>query len=270
MSETRVNWPSLLEDALTTPGNLYDTYSRFHSYSLANMMLFRQQGYDEPMASMKAWNQLKRRVKLGAHAGMVIVPKLIKEPPVEGETQEEKKERIARLVGFKPVNGVFGYSQTTGEDIPPRPTPGWDLITALGKLGISERPFDQPDGNMQGCSIGLEFAINPMAVNRTKTVFHELGHILLGHTLGHGLDGEHYHRGIQEFQAESVAYLAMNELGLLDEDTATRSRGYIQHWLGEERPPDKAIQQVFTAADRILRSGRVEVSGEAEAPPDSL
>jgi hypothetical protein len=59
-----------------------------------------------------------------------------------------------------------------------------------------------------------------------------------------------------EFQAEAVAYLAMNELGQLDDDTASWSRGYIQHWLRDEQPPDKAIQQVFRATDAILKAGR--------------
>jgi len=48
----------------------------------------------------------------------------------------------------------------------------------------------------------------------------------------------------------------MHELDLLDDDQAAESRGYIQHWLKAEHPPDKAIQQVFTATDRILKAGR--------------
>jgi hypothetical protein len=47
--------------------------------------------------------------------------------------------------------------------------------------------------------------------------------------------------------------------GQFDDETAAASRGYIQHWLADEQPPDRAIQQVFTAADRILRAGRMPV-----------
>jgi hypothetical protein len=50
----------------------------------------------------------------------------------------------------------------------------------------------------------------------------------------------------------------MNELELMDDETAAHSRGYVRHWLGEEQPPDQAIRQVFTAADRIRRAGKVE------------
>ncbi len=54
----------------------------------------------------------------------------------------------------------------------------------------------------------------------------------------------------------------MNELEQLDEATATRSRGYIQDWLRGERPPDKAIRQVFAVTDQILMAGRVAVAAK--------
>lgn len=253
MAEARVDWQHLLEDALTTPGNLSGVYDRFHDYSLTNMLLFRQQGIHEPVASYSRWKSLGRHVVRGARAKEVIVPVIIHET---AETLEEKRERVAHLVGFKVVRAVFGLSDTEGPELEPRPTPGWDLQTALGKLGIRERPFDQTNGNLQGYSIGLEFAINPIAVNPTKTRFHELGHIVLGHTIPSHYEEYSTHRGIMEFQAEAVAYLAMNELGQLDEQTASVSRGYIQHWLQDEQPPDKAIQQVFRAADALLKAGR--------------
>jgi len=69
----------------------------------------------------------------------------------------------------------------------------------------------------------------------------------------------------KEFQAEATAYLLENELELMDEETAAHSRGYIQHYLQGEHPPDTAIRQIFTAADRILRAGRIEVAAQDEA-----
>jgi hypothetical protein len=90
-------------------------------------------------------------------------------------------------------------------------------------------------------------------VDRRKTVAHEIGHIVLGHTTHYDLD---MHRGMREFEAEATAYLFMNEVGLLDEETAAHSRGYVQHWLDGERPDDKSIQRVFRATEAILRSGR--------------
>lgn len=258
MPETKVDWPQLMNEALTAPGNLGNTYSRFHEYSITNELLFLIQGLHEPMASYSRWKALGRQVKAGSRAKEVIVPVLVNEKPPEDETLDEKRERVARLVGFKVVRAVFGLSDTEGNELPDIPTPGWDLQSALDKLGIREVPFESTNGNLQGYSHGLEYAINPIAVNRLKTTYHELGHIVLGHTLPHHFEEYQAHRGIYEFQAEAVSYLVMNELELMDDETASHSRGYIRHWLGEEQPPDQAIRQVFTAADRILRAGRVE------------
>lgn len=263
MPETKLDWQQLLNEALTAPGNLGNVYSRFHDYSLTNCLLFLMQGLHEPVASYSRWQSLGRQVVKGAKAKEVIVPLLVNEKPPEDETLEEKRERAARLIGFKVVRAVFGVSDTEGKDLSPVPTPGWDLQKALDKLGIHEAPFTSTNGNLQGYSHDLEFAINPVAVNRNKTVYHELGHIVLGHTLPHHFEEYQAHRGVMEFQAEAAAYLVMNELEVMDEETASHSRGYIRHWLGEEQPPDQAIRQVFTAADRILRAGRIAVANEA-------
>jgi antirestriction factor ArdC-like protein/uncharacterized protein DUF955 len=263
MPETKLDWLKLMGEALTAPGNLGNTYSRFHDYSITNMFLFMMQGLHEPVASYSRWKALGRQVSKGAKANEVIVPVLVNEKLPEDEPLEEKRERVAKLIGFKVVRAVFPLSATEGPEPPDIPIPGWDLQTALGKLGIREVPFDSTNGNLQGYSRGLEFAINPIAVKRDKTVAHELGHIVLGHTLPHHYELYQTHRGIMEFQAEATSYLIMNELELMDDETASISRGYIKHWLKDEQPPDQAIRQVFTAADRILRAGRVDAHSDA-------
>jgi hypothetical protein len=143
--------------------------------------------------------------------------------------------------------------------------PEWDFDTALQQLGIHLVPFTPLSGNLQGYSRNRDIAINPLAVNPAKTRFHEIGHVVLGHTTTVGLAEYQQHRGIYEFQAEVTAYLTMNELERLDEATATSSRGYIQDWLRHERPPDKAIRQVFTATDKISQAGRFAVSEAIES-----
>ncbi len=68
-----------------------------------------------------------------------------------------------------------------------------------------------------------------------------------------------------EFQAEATAYLAMNELGRLDDESASHSRGYIRHWLQAEQPGDREIRLVFAATEQILRAGRLSVGGVTAA-----
>lgn len=65
----------------------------------------------------------------------------------------------------------------------------------------------------------------------------------------------HHHRGLMEFQAESTAYLTMNELDAIDQFDAPESRAYIRGWLKDQEPEDAAIKQVFTATDRIIKAG---------------
>lgn len=267
MPETKkLDSPQLMEQALTAPGNLGQTYSRFHDYSITNEMLFFMQELHEPVASRSTWQSLGRTMIKGYKPKQVIVPVLINEPaPREegtAETLEGKKERVARLIGFKLIHGVFPLSATEGKDLPERNIPDWNWQTMLDRFGITEESFTSTNGNLQGYSYDLRFAINPIAVDPDKTRFHEVAHILFGHTLKHGLGGKAYDRGIQEFQAEATAYIVMNELGVLRDETASTSRAYIRHYLGEERPPDQAIRQVFVVADRILKAGRIAALAE--------
>jgi hypothetical protein len=135
--------------------------------------------------------------------------------------------------------------------------PGWDLDRALSTLEISRQPYQLIDGNTQGYSWGRNFAINPVAADATRTTFHELGHIVLGHTTPQPAEDQPaVHRGEREFQAEATAYLTLNELERLTPESASHSRGNIQHWMDAERPSDRAIRQVFAATDTILRAGR--------------
>lgn len=259
--QPKLNWSQLMDEALNAPGNLTGVYDRFHEYSITNMILFLSQGIHEPVASYKRWQSLGRHVLKGTRAKEVIVPVLVKgepEPVQEDEPIEQKRERIARLVGFKLVRGVFPLSDTEGKEPPPVQLPGWDVETALEKLKITRVPFEALDGNIQGYSRGREIALNPIAVSPEKTLFHELGHVVLGHTLTSQLSEYAQHRGIMEFQAEATSYLALNELEKLDEETASHSRGYIRHWLSNEQPPgEREIRLVFAATETILKAGRL-------------
>lgn len=117
--QTKVDWPQLMNEALTAPGNLTGVYDRFWDYSFGNMMLFLMQGIREPVASYSRWKSLGRQVVRGARAKEVIVPILVNEKPSEEDELEEKRERVARLIGFKAVRAVFTLSQTEGKDLPP-------------------------------------------------------------------------------------------------------------------------------------------------------
>lgn len=249
-----IEWANLLETALTAPGHISDVYTRFHNYSFMNQILLLSQGVLEPVATYNRWQDMDRQVLKGSKAYGIVRPIIIEKKNEAGDVEE-------RIKRYKVVKALFGISQTEGKELPPAEPIGWDLDTAHQNLDIRRGPFESLNGNMQGYSFGREYALNPVAGNPTKTTFHELGHIVLGHTTDEELEEYQAHRGVKEFQAEATSYLTMNELGVLDETAASESRGYVQSWLGGERPEDVAIREVFVATDTILKAGRLAVDG---------
>jgi len=130
------------------------------------------------------------------------------------------------------------------------------MARALGKLGIHQVEYDETNGNLQGYSRGLEFAISPIAANRIKTTFHKIGHMVLGHTVGEQFQRYRDHRGQMEAEAEITAALCMHHLGLLDEQTAGQTRGYVQHWNGSEEFPEASARKILKTAGAIIQAGR--------------
>lgn len=254
-TERTLDWPQLLETALTQPGSVGDTYQRFWSYSFLNCIYLMMQRCEGPIATYSRWQALGRQVVKGSKAYEIVRPITIKR-----EDEATGEEHV--FTRFKPVRCIFSYNQTEGDPLPPAPEPPtWSYEEAKQHLDIHEVPFNALEGNMQGYSYQREIAINPLARFPQKTRLHEMGHVLLGHTVPPA-EGEYRpHQGLREWQAESVAYLAGNELGLLDDEAATVSRGYVQGWMAGEQPSDIAIRQVFGATDKILRAGRVAIEG---------
>ena len=91
--------------------------------------------------------------------------------------------------------------------------------------------------------------------------------MLLHTSEGDFTDTEQMTRNLREVEAESVALLCCEALGLEGADYA---RGYIQHWLYEgigydaDAIPEKSAQNIFRAADQILRAGRSARERSAE------
>jgi antirestriction protein ArdC len=73
--------------------------------------------------------------------------------------------------------------------------------------------------------MGVKSPLNPLAALPHKTTFHEIAHIVLGHTTTERLvDSEQTARHIPEVEAESVALICCKTLGL---EGAEFCRGYV-------------------------------------------
>ena len=134
----------------------------------------------------------------------------------------------------------FSLNQTEGDEFAVESvTPAWDAVTAMAALDIIEEPFEHLQGNHLGYararSIGLNHPLNPL---KHKTRFHEMAHVVLGHTAVADMhDDEALTRQIEEAEAEGVAYLLC---ALLDLPGQAESRFYIQAGCKAERCPRRA------------------------------
>ena len=149
----------------------------------------------------------------------------------------------------------FSLNQTEGDEFTAESiTPAWDALTAMAALDITEEPFEHLQGNHLGYARGRYIGINPLNPLKHKTRFHEMAHVVLGHTaIADMHDDETLSRQIEEAEAEGVAYLLC---ALLDLPGQAESRFYIQGWLQGAALPEKSAKRIFGAADRIMKAGQ--------------
>jgi len=257
MSNTTVNWSGLLSDAVNQPGIISSAYSTFYQYSIGNQMLaysqLKSRGEQlSPIATYKRWQALGRQVKKGAKALQLCMPVTI------SKTDKQTGDKTGEMFqAFVLKNNWFALSQTEGADYQHESaTPDWSKELALSALGITEVAFSMLDGNCQGYATGKNIAVNPVAVLPHKTRFHELAHVVLGHTAEATMsDSERTPRDIKEVEAESVAYICCSILNL---PGLVESRGYIQNWLQGNSITDKTAQKIFGAAEKILKAGKAK------------
>lgn len=255
------NWTHLLDEAITKPGLLLKAYNAFHNYSIGNQVLAIVQCHQReiepgPLSTFPGWKEKGRYVKKGERALMLCMPITCRD--------KEGSDPDARFTRFVYKNRWFVLSQTEGEEVPSVEIPAWDRQRALQTLGIEEIPFDTTNGNAQGFSRKRSIAISPLAVLPHKTTFHELGHVLLGHTAEADFsDAEALPRSLQEVEAESVALICCETLEL---PGAEYARGYIQNWMGGGSPiPEHSAQRIFRVADQILKAGTPAKGDEKDA-----
>jgi antirestriction protein ArdC len=253
----QVQFRQLLEEAVTKPGAMMRAYSLFWNYSLGNQILALIQANQRaialgPIASFNRWKELGRHVKRGEKAITLCMPvtckRTIKEQGPDGAVTESE-------VAFKRFvfrRNWFMLAQTDGAEYQAPPIPAWDRARALHTLGVEEILFEMMNGNVQGYARERQIAINPLAQMPAKTTFHELAHIELGHTSEAIHDSEALPRNLKEVEAEAVALLCLESLGM---DGAEYCRGYIQNWLAGAEIPERSAQRIFSAADKILKAG---------------
>jgi antirestriction protein ArdC len=218
-------WGELLRDAVEKPGRMLAAYTAFHNYSFGNALLALEQCVRRnlqpgPLNTYRGWLERKRHIRKGETGITLCMPMPFKRTTnTDGTNEEPIEPQTCYAFRFRPY--WFVHAQTEGED-----------------TYIAQR----------------EIAINPLATLPHKTTFHEVAHVVLGHTTSEPfVDDECTPRHLREVEAESVALICCETLGL---DGAEFCRGYIQHWLKAEKEiPNHNAARIFTAATSILKAG---------------
>lgn len=246
----------------------------FHAYSWQNrLLLWMQNDQATYVAGFHTWRKLGRHVKRGEHGLMILAPLVGRaiesstgrdeadglRPMTQGEASEASVSDAAkdkRLYGFRTVT-VFDVSQTQGQPLPELP-----IQPLRGKSLWYERlcevcPFsilevdDLGGANGTYCvSTGqIEIVRSLDSLHKAKTLVHEWAHGLL-HSDG---DGRTRSREVKELEAESVAFVVCDALGI---DTSAYSFGYLASWNGKEAMARMAVcgPRISEASDAVLRT----------------
>ena len=188
---------------------------RFMNLDWENEILATQQCLERniqpgPIADGIVWRMLGRRVREG-------------EKPMFLRFERDGKEQ------YSPNYYVFAQTEPIRE-IRPRGIRGWDTETAFVNLNVRREPFTLLNGNVQGYATrNRTVAINPVARRPKSVLFHELGHIVLGH---HRKDNSFHTEGsdakrktlrsIHELEAECISMLCGKVSGVFGAEVLLR------------------------------------------------
>jgi antirestriction protein ArdC len=252
------------------------TQARFHRYSFGNCLLIHLQRPDASrVAGYRAWQALGRNVRAGERGIAILAPVVRRAatPAGEGGVDEDHVPEAIRRVATFVVAFVFDVAQTEGRplvEVCSRLT-GEDSDNAFPRLVAvaAGRGYAVEDAELPGETNGeccprerrIRIRTGLAPAQRVKTLGHELAHALL-HEEGYAVTP----RPVAELEAESVAYVLCQALGI---DATNYSLGYVATWAGGG---DEARAALRASAQRIQRAaaelidavsgGREVVSGK--------
>lgn len=236
--------------------------ARFHRYSFHNALLIAMQRPEATrVASYRTWQSLGRQVRRGEKGIAIFAP--IKRR-IEVDAGDDDTPADVRVVQAFKVAHVFDIAQTDGTPLPDvtsrlrgaGPVGAVQrLDAAAGALGFRVEVTELQAGVDGTCSgrdgvIRIEARLD--AAHRVVTEAHELAHAVL-HPDGYAGTP----RPQAELEAESVAYIVCQHLGL---DSAETSFGYVAHW---GRGTDSAA--AITASATAIRRGAARILDALDA-----
>ncbi len=233
--------------------------ARFHRYSVGNVLLI---GMQRPgatrVAGVRAWNKLGRHVKQGEKGIRIYAPIVWRKK--SEEKPEGKGEDTEELVRFRSVC-VFDVAQTEGKPLPEfaqaRGEPGeytGRLLAFAAEQGITVE-FSDALVSAHGMSTGGRIIVkNGLSPAETFSVLaHELAHELL-----HRDEDELLSRTVRETEAEAVAFVVCQAVGL---EATNAAADYIQLYLGSKETLLESLQRIREAVEIIEAITEKESAG---------
>lgn len=241
-------------------------------YSLNNtLLIYKQKPNATLVGSSDFWKKQGRYINRGERSLRILLPlkknvdvminKLDENlNPIRNPDGTYKKEiiRTERTFGFKLVP-VFDVSQTNGKELPKNPVMELkeNSSESTRLLDILKNTISIPIENMKSLSSAygmydksknkIYLRENLSTEQKCKTLIHEYAHSKLHNKITDYQEN----RSIYEIQAENVAYVVSNKLGL---DTSEYSFGYIANWANGKSPEEieKNIESVKEISKEII------------------
>ena len=228
--------------------------AKFHKYSLGNVLLIMAQKPEAShVAGFHTWKTLGRFVKSGEKGIAILAPMMLKTGKHDAsDTSPPEEDENDRTMRFRVVY-VFDVTQTDGEPLPEfakvvgEPGDYNERLKGLVRqLDIELLYSDQLSGALgvsKGGTIVIQEGLD--AAQEFTTLVHELAHEILHH--GEGRQGTT--KQSRELQAEAVAFVVAESIGL---QTGTASSDYIQLYQGDKKLLLESLDAVRKTAGTIL------------------
>lgn len=259
-----------------------DAARRFHRYSPNNQLLLALQGAEGHVASYNTWRKIPAigggtcQVARGEKGLTILAPITGRTVEIDDDTGDEIEHR--RLRGFKTTK-VFHQGQLIDPpDLPEPVMPSllvgddrwqhvwWAVAGRIEADGFdvahhTRTPDEKWNGRTSWTDRQVLIADDLEPPQALKTLLHEWGHIELDHETRTGLE-----RSVKEVEAESVAYLLAQTVGL---DSGDYSLPYITAWAGGDITRVRhTAEHVLTTTKRLVES--LEVDLGIELAPDVI
>ena len=234
-----------------------DAARTFHSYSFGNTLLILSQMPDASrVAGFHTWRKLGRSVRKGEKALWILAPVTRRLRDADDETPEDE-QAPRRVVSFRAVP-VFDISSTDGEALPhvatrltgDDPSRSYDQLRDIARdlrYTVEEEYLPgERNGDCDFAARRIRIEVRNDERQMVKSLAHEIAHALLH-------DGFEGPRELAECEAESVAYIVCDGIGL---DSGDYSFGYVAGWAGGGEEARNAIGasggRIQQAAHHIL------------------